>query len=196
MAVNDDGVERIEIYLGNGDDLALILPFVTVPVRIEAGDGNDDLTGGLGNDLLLGGAGDDDILGGLGNDVLVGDGGDDELVGGLGRDILIGGLGADSLNSGSDEDILVGGTTSFDADGDALLALLAEWSSSRSLAEREANLRSGNGPLLGDTDRRFVKGTTVFDDGEADVLNGTSGVDWLFFLLSEDELRGKAEKAN
>jgi Ca2+-binding RTX toxin-like protein len=50
-------------------------------------DGADALQGGLGNDFLAGDAGDD---------VLLGEAGDDTLIGGAGVDTLIGGLGADT----------------------------------------------------------------------------------------------------
>ncbi|WP_421205700.1 type I secretion C-terminal target domain-containing protein, partial [Aeromonas enteropelogenes] len=67
---------------------------------------NDELHGGLGDDVLFGQAGDDllygeegtDILyGGTGNDKLDGGAGNDRLLGGLGSDILIGGEGADTF---------------------------------------------------------------------------------------------------
>ena len=108
----------------------------------------------------------------------MGGGGDDRLSGHSGRDILIGGAGSDRLVGGPDDDILIGGTTSFDADEVALLAIQAEWSSSRDLAARLANLR---GPGTGDrlNGNVFLKasvaGQTVFDDGVQDKMTGSSG---------------------
>jgi Ca2+-binding RTX toxin-like protein len=55
---------------------------------INAGAGNDTVTGGVGRDFLVGGGG---------NDVLNGSGGDDRFIGGGGNDTLTGGRGADTF---------------------------------------------------------------------------------------------------
>lgn len=65
---------------------------------INAGSGDDVLTGGLGNDFLVGGADNDMLVGGAGNDSFLGGAGNDTLVGGTGvLDNLDGGEGNDSL---------------------------------------------------------------------------------------------------
>lgn len=61
------------------------------------------LRGGLGNDVLTGGAKSNVLWGGEGNDKLVGLGGDDYLVGGEGKD---------DLDGGDDNDVLIAGTFS------------------------------------------------------------------------------------
>ena len=60
--------------------------------------GNDLICGGGGRDSLAGDAGDDRVLGGRGNDELDGNGGVDRLVGGPGFDVIDGGLGNDSCS--------------------------------------------------------------------------------------------------
>jgi Ca2+-binding RTX toxin-like protein len=98
------------------------------------------LDGGVGNDVILGGAGADVLLGGAGNDQLYGRGG---------RDILIGGTGADQLYGhepgqtqlGSDQDILIGDSTVYDSDLAALARLVDRWAGSgdvQSAGERVA----------------------------------------------------------
>lgn len=86
---------------------------------VEAGAGNDRVTGkggadlfsgGAGDDVLTGGAGNDQLLGGAGLDQLFGSSGADTLDGGLGNDRLTGGQGADLLMGGAGRDILIGGT--------------------------------------------------------------------------------------
>lgn len=62
------------------------------------GGGNDTLTGGTGDDLLLGYRGDDVLSGGSGADTLEGGRGNDRLIGGAGVDTLQGGDGNDTLN--------------------------------------------------------------------------------------------------
>ena len=70
------------------------------------GDGNDQIIGNAGDDVLSGGSGDDELFGNTGNDFL--DGGDDVLNGNLDNDTLIGGAGSDLLNGGAGEDFLSG----------------------------------------------------------------------------------------
>jgi len=67
-----------------------------------------DLTNG--NDNYTGGSGDDIITALDGDDIVHGAGGDDQINGGSGADTLYGDAGDDQLNGGSDNDTLVGGT--------------------------------------------------------------------------------------
>lgn len=73
-----------------------------------AGEGNDTVYGGHGNDVLIGdgfaappfipsnGANDDELVGGYGDDLLAGLGGDDLLRAGAGDDEVIGFGGVDT----------------------------------------------------------------------------------------------------
>ncbi|MEM8794744.1 MAG: LamG-like jellyroll fold domain-containing protein, partial [Pseudomonadota bacterium] len=79
-------------------------------VVIDAGDGDDTVTGTNNNDTLLGGEGADTLFGGNGNDTLEGDIGNDELFGGSGNDVLNGGEGEDQLFGGSGNDTIDGGS--------------------------------------------------------------------------------------
>ncbi|MEP4194305.1 MAG: CAP domain-containing protein [Aliishimia sp.] len=77
---------------------------------IFAGEGNDEIIGGMGFDYIEGGQGDD---------VLSGAAGGDRLNGGAGNDMLDGGIGMDFLAGGSGDDVLTGGagTDFFDFSG-------------------------------------------------------------------------------
>ena len=75
---------------------------------VEGTDEDDTLTGGAGQDFLIGKAGDDTLYGGAGDDLLDGDSGDDTLYGGEGEDRLIGGDGDDTLDGGAGDDVLYG----------------------------------------------------------------------------------------
>jgi len=66
------------------------------------------LTGGPGNDVLIGSTGSDKIEGGDDADLIIGLGGDDELNGDDGNDLIFGGGGNDRINGGAKVDILVG----------------------------------------------------------------------------------------
>ncbi|GBD42104.1 Leukotoxin [bacterium HR39] len=74
-----------------------------------AGHGGDDVIDGAGgDDVLYGGEGADHVSGGEGNDVLAGDGGNDVLAGDAGNDRLEGGPGDDRLEGGAGDDLAFG----------------------------------------------------------------------------------------
>lgn len=70
----------------------------TAQVIIEAGAGNDTVTGGSAADSIDGGDGNDSLVGGGGNDTLIGGIGNDTLRGGTGADSLVGGSGTDMVD--------------------------------------------------------------------------------------------------
>ncbi|NBC95480.1 MAG: hypothetical protein GVY27_03880, partial [Deinococcus-Thermus bacterium] len=69
----------------------------------------DTLSGGAGNDSVVGGDDDDVIFGGSGDDTLDGGIDDDSISGGAGHDSVIGGSGDDTLDGGADADVVRGG---------------------------------------------------------------------------------------
>lgn len=77
---------------------------------IFARDGNDTVDGGAGSDCIVGGEGNDTLSGGTGDDVILGGNGDDNLSGSSGNDSLFGGSGINNLNGGSGMDSCVDGT--------------------------------------------------------------------------------------
>ena len=146
----DSPLERIVVNALAGDDIVLVAGNVSVATL---------LYGGPGNDVLLGGRGDDVLLGGVGNDLLLGY---------RGRDFLIGGEGRDYLFGGSDEDLLISGYTIFDDDESALLAIMAEWTSSHSFADRRSNLFDGSGSVPGLNGEIFLNADTVLEDDDCE----------------------------
>ena len=142
------------IVLGQaGNDTINIGSSVVTPAMLFGGDGNDLIKAGSGVTVLSGGAGND------------------FLYGGSARDILIGGLGRDVLFGNGDGDILIGSTTVHDNDFGVLGAIVDEWASTRTYQTRINNLRSR------------LNTSTVIDDRAADVLWGSSGLDWYFAEL-------------
>lgn len=84
---------------------------------IQGTNGNDNLNGGAGRDLIFAYGGNDKLTGGSGDDCLVGGLGDDKLIGGSGKDVLIGGEDNDRLDGDSGNDNLFGGTGNDDLRG-------------------------------------------------------------------------------
>jgi Ca2+-binding RTX toxin-like protein len=164
------------IYGGSGSDM------------IDGGSGNDTIYGSSGKCLLFGDAGDDRLYGGSGSSVLVGGEGNDYLAGGYHSNVQIGGLGDDTLKAGSGGDILIGGQTKYDESPAELLAILAEWTSSRSAAARVTNLTQGIGPT-GEINLR--EGDGVLDNQALDALYGGSGADW-FLCFDSNSVSNRA----
>jgi autotransporter-associated beta strand protein len=142
------------------------------------------------------------VTGGIGNDLLVGDANPNRLIGGTGRNILIGGAGADTLDASRSQgdNILIGGTTIYDGTANYLAALdavFAEWTrTDLGFAARHGDLQNGeNG--TGATPLNTVNGQlillnnqTVEADGAADTMIGSNQTDpttqkrvhnWFFF---------------
>ena len=106
--------------------------------------------------------------------------GNDSLVGGNGKNILIGGDGADLLTGGAIEDLLLGAMYLYEADIVAREALLTEWISASSFANRLAHLE---GTLAGGFNSGFtLTQSTVKEDCSLDTLtggsNGLGNTDW------------------
>jgi Ca2+-binding RTX toxin-like protein len=176
IKIDHEGIELVEVNGGAGGD------------TIDA----SAVPAGLHTQLILrGGDGNDQINGGHGDDILLGEAGDDMLVGNAGRDVMIGGTGADRLKGQNGDDLLIAGFTDYDTNDASLLAILAEWTSTRAYKTRMANLMgTGRGA---DFNHRLngsaflkVEGrtATVHDDRATDKLTGGSGRDW--FLYNAD----------
>jgi cyclophilin family peptidyl-prolyl cis-trans isomerase/Ca2+-binding RTX toxin-like protein len=154
---------RIQVFGYAGNDLITVAKGMRFPADLFGGLGNDTLTGGDGNNILVGGAG---------NDV---------LNGGAGRNILIGGAGADTLNGGAGDDILFADSSTLESNYAALGALQKEWiRTDATYAQRVAHITGTTGGLNGTT---FLKAPVVSADTFPDVLTGGAGTD-LFILHS------------
>ncbi len=127
---------------------------------------------------VRGGQDGNTITGDAKGGILIGGAGVDTITGGSGRSILIGHKGADKVTGGSSDDIVIGGYTSYDgsstANDQALEAILTEWQSSDSYSTRIAKITAGV------SGAKFVWGITVLDDGAANTLTGSAGMNWFF----------------
>jgi len=127
----------------------------------------------------------ENLTGGAGNDVLVGNGASGTLLGNGGRDILIGSPGQDTLRGGAGDDILIGGGTSHSLA--QLQTIRDEWErTNNTRAERVSNIRGPQGGLNG---LNFLSTSTVFEDNVVDALFGDAGTDW-FFMGAGDSSDG------
>jgi Ca2+-binding RTX toxin-like protein len=149
----------------------------------------DNVTGNDADNVVFAGDGADTVFGGLGNDVLLGGADADTLQGDDGRDLLIGGLAADVLKGMGGDDVLIGSITTFDSNQSALDALMAEWTSTNTYAQRVAYLTGTSGGANGTT--YLIKNVTVLDDNKVkDTYFGGLDSD-LFFLFPGEKAEDK-----
>jgi hypothetical protein len=116
------------------------------------------------------------VTGSVGNDLLVGDANANVLIGGTGRNVIIGGGGADQITGGGGDNLLIGGLTDYDQNAAALDLIMQEWLLASDFATRVAALQSGGDLLAGSG--IHLDGTTVHPDGMATVTPGP-GNNWV-----------------
>jgi hypothetical protein len=156
---------------------------VTGKIVVHGLSGNDTI--GVSTKLtkpawLFGEAGNDKLTGGGGNNLLVGGDGNDTLAAKAGTNVMIGGNGADKLTGGSGDDLLIAGPTAYDADAAGLANIFNEWTSGLAYNQRIADLTAGvSGTML--------TAATVSDDGVKDTLAGKKGADW-FIVSATDKV--------
>jgi acrosin len=166
-AINGQGGTNKLDYSGYTGDVTVDLPLGMATA----------LTGGISNIQ--------NVTGSIGNDILVGDDNPNVLIGGTGRNLIIGGKGADQITAGGGDSILIGGYTDYDKNIAALDAIMAEWLSADNYDTRYGFIKDGGG-LNGSF---VLKKATVHDDFASDTLNGGPGRDW-FISSSGDVLNG------
>jgi len=164
---------RIAALGTNGDDiLGPVAGRESEAHYINAGQGNDTVTGGVGNDFLVGGAGNDTLNGAAGNDSFIGGAGNDIINGGDGDDTAIFNVstdGADAVNLGSGSDLV---NVSAAATGQVRLTFTsaevgnANANDAGTLANQDGGLavrlqaEDGIGGLIGPVSRFDDEGTT------------------------------------
>ena len=139
MGTVDQGTDTISnienIRTGSGNDNISATGSLSIANTIYAGDGNDTVSGGDGNnslygeggnDTLTGGAGNDSLYGGIGNDSLTGGGGADSLFAGDGVDTLTGGAGIDTFDLAKDNTSLAGDRAIGNGGGDTFIINAAD----------------------------------------------------------------------
>jgi hypothetical protein len=184
LAISYAAMQNLTVTGGAGNDVVAVRSDPDAPLTLNGGGGWNALdysaypadvyvnlqTGAATG--MAGVANVQQVTGGAGNDILVGSGGN-VLDGGAGNDVLIAGWWSSVLVGGEGDDLLIGGVTAYDGDDAALAAIRDYWAGPDDYATRAAGLAAGEGvPLL--------DATTVFANGGGNTLLGGDGLD-LFF---------------
>ncbi|MHC4876750.1 MAG: leishmanolysin-related zinc metalloendopeptidase [Planctomycetota bacterium] len=158
---------------------------------ILGGDGNDNITTGVGQNLIDGGDGNDTITSGDGADtvdagdghdlVMLGDG-DDTARGGDGNDTLSGGDGNDTIEGSNGEDVLNGNAGDDDLDG--------------GMGNDSAMGDAGFDTIIGGVGRDMLGGgdddDSIVGNAGIDTITGDDGADTIFGGSSRDSITGGA----
>jgi Ca2+-binding RTX toxin-like protein len=156
-------------------------------VSITGGSGNDTLIGGSVNDILTGGAGDDSLSGGEGNDA---------LTGGLGADVLLGEGGNDALKFDNFDTSVQGGagldtaTVTGATGGLSLNLLSSQLETVSAAASTFNNLFDATGATWAVSITGGSGNDTLIAGNLNDKLTGGAGNDLLVGGLGNDTLTG------
>lgn len=200
---------------GTGSDRADY--FGTAAVNVDLGTTVAQNTIGAGTDLL---SGIENVSGGLGNDTLVGSSGNNELWGDAGADSITGGTGNDTLGGGIDSvaDTLIGGTGDdlylVNSANDVITELASQGtdvvestatSYTMAINIENAHLANGGVNLTGNILNNIIEGNNTNNqlsgaDGNdeliggkgADTLSGGNGNDTLDGGIGSDSMAGSA----
>lgn len=169
--------------------------------QIDAGLGDDTVTGSMSADTILGGSGTDVLTGRAGNDVINGGNDNDTITGDTGNDTLSGGDGNDSIHGGADQDVLYGELGDDSLDGGEGNDSIFGGAGADTLTGAGGNdtLTGGEGnDLVTDSrGRNLLAGEngddTIIGGAEQDTINGGSGKDSLAGNGSDDVINGGAD---
>jgi Ca2+-binding RTX toxin-like protein len=159
--------------------------------------GNDTLTGGPDDDVIVGLGGNDTIDGGGGKDRICGGPGNDTLGGNDGNDSLAGGPGDDTYDGGPGKDL-----ASFKSAPAGVLASLLSGSAAGDGTDTLTGIENLSGSksddiLVGNTHVNKLTGLAGDDQlsgfGAADRLIGGDGMDQLDGGAGDDQLQGDAD---
>jgi hypothetical protein len=123
------------------------------------------------------------VTGSLGNSLLVGDANANVLQGGAGRNVIIGGAGVDTIRGGGGDNLLIGDATSYDSQIAALEALMKYWDAATSFDSRVTGLKKGvtTSGLFLELNKNTVQNDNVRDD-----LYGGAGLNW--FIADKNDV--------
>lgn len=163
---------KILVYGQASNDTITIDPKITRTAFVWGEAGNDNITGGGGSDMLLGGDGND------------------KIAGGAGRDMLFGGDGADSLNGGAGDDVLVPGQAQQETNFTAVTAWNKEWTrTDKTYAQRVTDLTTGAGFAAGFP---LNKKTVTSFPQPPDIMTG--GTEQDLFYINTQTIGGTGDK--
>jgi Ca2+-binding RTX toxin-like protein len=180
--------DSFSVEAGSGSD-SVDASTSSSPLLIDAGEGDDQITGSSDNDTIFGRDGNDTLNGSGGSDVIFGDIGADSITGGDGADTLLGGNGADDIDGGAGSDSISG-----EAGDDTIAGGSGDDVVEGNDGQDILTGGDGNDRLSGGFDDDVVTGEAgddiLFGDFGEDTLIGGGGADSIQGGLGDDSIRG------
>jgi Ca2+-binding RTX toxin-like protein len=165
------GVFGIEADGGLGNDVIVMGYRIKTAASLSGGDGNDLLVGARSDDVLSGGEGNDKLFGRQGNDTMSGDGGNDHMHGGAGDDNMGGGEGNDVMDGDAGADVMLG-----EAGNDRMNGGAGNDQMSGAEGDDDVNGGAGTDLVIGgdghDTFHGSDKASEIYDKTADDVVRG------------------------
>jgi Ca2+-binding RTX toxin-like protein len=158
----------------NGNENIQLATSLTIAAVVSAGNGNDHVTLGNGNNTVTLGNGNDSVTVGNGNNVVVEGNGHDQVQAGNGNNLIVGGLGNHTIQVGNRSNILIDGSVT--GNTAALTQALADWVASGKSAASTI---------------RTLLGTVTFNSTNVNTLLAGSGLDWCWATYAKDKLNIK-----
>jgi Ca2+-binding RTX toxin-like protein len=196
-ASDQDGTANLTLADGAGLVVNLFADTGSKGYSVTGGSGNDTIVGTIFGDSLVGGAGNDSLTGGDGNDSLSGGLGNDQVTGGLGNDLFAMTAGIDSITDLNGSDVL-----DVENGATANAVVTANWTATAaSQQDGSANLTLVDGAglvvnlsaALGSNGYSVTGGTgndSILGTAWADSFSGGAGNDSLSGGLGNDSLTG------
>jgi Ca2+-binding RTX toxin-like protein len=155
----------------------------------------ENVTGGAGNDTLIGDDHDNHLVGGSGNDTLIGLGGNDILDGGYGSDLMDGGVGDDTyieVPGGFDRIVDAAGVDliDFSGAGSGIKIDLRLYKGQKQKVDATRNQLSTKGIIenvIGSSFDDVIKGNKL-----RNLIWGGAGADKIIGRRGDDELHGQS----
>jgi len=186
IQVNVDGPSISYVNAGEGNDVvtgsdqADVLVGGTGDDIISGEGGNDWLHGGDGNDTLDGGAGDDFVVGGWGDDTLKGGVDADTVYGGYGNDTIIDDAGVDIIYGGEGDDTFIGNNLEFDK-------LYGQEGNDTFISYGKDHIYGGEGDDFVDVSQGSGRSTITISRGDGhDVIVGAMTDDWSYIRFERN----------
>ena len=144
----------------------------------SAGNGNDTVQLGNGNNTVTVGNGNDTVQLGNGNNVVVTGNGTDSIQAGNGDNLIVGGLGKHTIQAGNGSNILIDGSVQLTQSGDTLGQVLSDWIQYGASAANVASIRQ--------------RLSVTYNTSNANTLKAGSGLDWFWETYAADHTNRKA----
>jgi phosphatidylinositol-3-phosphatase len=147
-------------------------PSITIATVVTAGNGNDQVQLGNGNNTLTLGDGNDQVIVGDGKNQIQLGNGNDLVLAGNGDNLIVGGLGHHTILAGNGKNILIDGSVQLT--GDVLEQVLSDW-----IASDVTDVA------------KIVSPAVTFNNSNANTLLAGKGSDWFWYTYGKDHTNRK-----